>query len=172
MSGVRTLMAAPGRAWRTRTAREQTLLAGSATVLAAVLGWTLAVQPLLTFRDGAQTRYAAAMAEHLEIHQGLERHRALAATATEYDDRGLPLRAVVAQGAARAGVTLARVLPDESGRLNVWIESADPGALMGWLEALSADSAITATRASIDRAAPGSDQVRAQLLLERPGGGS
>lgn len=172
MSVSETLRAAPGRVWRIRTPREQALLAAGGAALAAVLVWTLAVQPLLVFRQGAETRYAAAVAEHLEIYQGLGRHRAAAETRAEQDDRGLPLRAVAAQGAARAGVTLSRVLPDENGRLNVWIESAEPGALMGWLEALAADSAITATRASIDRAAPGSDQVRAQLLLERPGGGS
>jgi type II secretory pathway component PulM len=78
------------------------------------------------------------------------------------------VRSVVAGSANRAGIVLARVLPDESGQLNVWIEGVDGARLMGWLETLSREHGVITVRAGIEQTGT-RGEVRAQLLLARGG---
>lgn len=159
------------RAWAERTVREQTLLlAGCALALACVV-WVFAVSPVLGWRSEAKRDYAASVAEHAEMGAGLARWRTLSEResvgggAGEAAGEDTALRTLVARAAREGGIPVTRVLPDEQGRLNVWVDPVAASELMGWLDGLSRSQGVRASRISLDRGEAGT--VRAQLLLAR-----
>lgn len=153
--------------WQRKSAQEQTILLVAALAAVVMLGWLLVASPLLSWRDDARSAYRQSAASHDEIMAGIARYQAVqgegAASRTEEES----VRSVVAGAASRSGLVLSRVLPDEAGRLNVWIDSADAPVLIGWLETLSRDHGVIVVRASMERA--DGSQVRAQILLARGG---
>ena len=165
------MIARSRRAWAERTVREQGLLLAGVAIAAACAVWFFAVSPVLDWRASAKREYAAAVAEHAEMGAGLARWRDLSATQEDGSgggsDAGVdqPLRTLVARAAREGGIPVTRVLPDEQGRLNVWVDPVAAPSLMGWLDALSRDEGVRASRISLDRGEAGT--VRAQILLAR-----
>lgn len=153
----------PAQAWAARTVREQALLLAAAALLAMAVLWFGIAQPVLGYRASAQARYADAVGEYLDVHDGVARYRRLAGGTQTAAPEGPTLRTLAARSAAQASITLSRVLPDEAGRLNLWIDSVDPAELMTWLETLAAEHGVRAVRVSLDRLGPRT--VRAQVLL-------
>lgn len=159
------------RAWAERTAREQSLLMAGSALALVLAAWVFALSPVLSWRAEAKREYAASVAEHAEMGAGLARWRAL--SEREAADGGggeaagedQALRTLVARAAREGGIPVTRVLPDEQGRLNVWIDPAPAPDLMAWLDDLSRTEGVRASRISLDRGEAGT--VRAQLLLAR-----
>lgn len=154
--------------WQRFTVREQALLLVGGLLALMCAGWFGLVQPTLDWRERARLAYVGAAGDYQIITDGVARLTALNSAEANAPDAREPVRSVVAGSASRAGIVLSRVLPDEAGRLNVWIDATDGGQLMGWLETLSGDHGITIVRAGIERTGEGSN-VRAQLLLARGG---
>ncbi|MFC4724580.1 type II secretion system protein GspM [Glycocaulis abyssi] len=154
--------------WQRLSVREQGLLIIAAALVTACLVWLAAFQPVLNWRDSARAAYTAAADDYRQIGAGAARLAALTASGEDTALEREPVRSVVAGSASRAGIVLSRVLPDDAGRLNVWIDGVDGPRLMGWLETLSRDHGVIVVRAGIEQAGQGA-QVRAQLLLARSG---
>ena len=153
--------------WQRLSVREQGLVMAAGVLLACVALWLGVAQPMLAWRDAARAAYAGNAADQYEITAGIARYQALQAYETGGTAEREPVRSVVAGSANRAGIVLSRVLPDEAGRLNIWIEGVDPARLMQWLETLSRDHGVIVVRAGLERS--GEDLLRAQLLLARGG---
>jgi type II secretory pathway component PulM len=154
--------------WRRLSVREQGLVLGASLLMGCVLGWFAVVQPLLAWRDRARAAYVDSATSHYDLASGIARLQELQTSqAGSPQGEREPVRSVVAGAASRAGIVLSRVLPDEAGRLNVWIEAVDPATLMGWLETLSREHGVVVVRAGIEQS--GSGELRAQLLLARSG---
>jgi type II secretory pathway component PulM len=153
--------------WAGRTAREQVLLAAGTAVCVALASWFAVIDPVMGWRAAASARHAEAVAQYEAVAQGLLRYRTLAVDAPAAGVQDETIRSVVAGAAARSGVVLSRVLPDESGRLNVWIDAADPDLVMVWLGELAVRDRIAVRRAALERLPNG--QVRTQVLLAREG---
>ncbi|WP_439634117.1 type II secretion system protein GspM [Glycocaulis sp.] len=154
--------------WQRLSVREQGLLIMAGVLSMACLVWFGAFQPALSWRESARTAYVAAAGDYRQIGAGTARLAALTASGADTVLEREPVRSVVAGSASRAGIVLSRVLPDDAGRLNIWIDSADGPRLMGWLETLSRDHGVIVVRAGIEQAGRGGE-LRAQLLLARSG---
>lgn len=153
--------------WQRLSVREQGLVLAASVLLACMALWLGIAQPLLGWRDAARAAYAGNAAAQYEITAGIARYQALQAGETGSAAEREPVRSVVAGAANRANIVLSRVLPDEAGRLNIWIEGVDPARLMQWLEILSREHGVIVVRAGLERSGEGS--LRAQLLLARGG---
>lgn len=153
--------------WAERTAREQALLAGLAAVLLVLAAWFLALGPAMSVRAEARAGFADAVEDHRRFAADLARYRALAADAETRAEAGRPLRTLAGEYARNHELAISRVLPDEDGRLNVWVENVSEAALFSWLADLASEEGVTAARVTIDR--EGDGVVRAQVLLERGG---
>lgn len=153
--------------WAGRAAREQVLLAAGAALCLALAAWFAVIDPVLGWRAAAGARHAEAVAGYEAVAAGLARYRALSSAAPANAAENETIRSVVAGAASRSGLVLSRVLPDEAGRLNVWIDAADPDLVMAWLGELAVRERIAVRRAALERLPGG--QVRTQLLLARDG---
>lgn len=157
-------------AWAERSAREQWLLAGLSAIILILVLWYLLVSPLMGFRNEARAAYVDSVERYRSLSAGIARYEVLYISAdlrAASDNR--PLRTIVAERAADLNLSLSRMVPDDQGRLNVWTESAEAPRLMQWLADLEQQHAIVAIRATINR--EGSGMARAQIVLERSGGG-
>ncbi len=154
--------------WQRLSVREQGLLMLAGAIVLACLIWFAAFQPALAWRDNARAAYAGAAGDYRDIRAGIARLNTASASDAAVTGEREPVRSVVAGSANRAGIVLARVLPDESGQLNVWIEGVDGARLMGWLETLSREHGVVTVRAGIEQTGT-RGEVRAQLLLARGG---
>ena len=119
--------------WRSRSGREQVMLAVMAVFVAAFLGWFGLVAPLMSAADRARehaslaTRQSAQLASLAAGHTA--RRRAGAQPAQ-------PLAAIVEPAAAAAGVSVDRRRQDGDGRLTIWSGAADSRLLMAMIVAL------------------------------------
>jgi general secretion pathway protein M len=150
--------------WQRFTVREQALLLVGALLALMCAVWLGLVQPALDWRERARLAYVGAAGDYRIIADGVARLSALNSAEAGVSDEREPVRSVVAGSASRAGIVLSRVLPDDAGRLNVWIDGVDAARLMVWLETLSQEHGVTVLRAGIEQAGRGSE-LRAQLLL-------
>jgi len=160
-----TLLSPLRAAWNERTAREQALLAGLALLVVALATWFFALAPAMGARADARAEFERAVRDHRTFAGELARYRVLAESLEDRAETGRPLRTLAGEYARRSELAITRVLPDETGRLNVWVENVSDAALFGWLADLAEDEGITAERVTVDR--EGDGIVRAQVLLAR-----
>ena len=158
------------RAWTERTLREQALLAAMTLVLVLVAGWYLALSPMLDFHASARTNYADAMGRYRTLEAGIADYRARIAGAETRGADDRPLRTIAGATALARDIQITRILPDEDGRLNVWIDQAPTRELMAWLMQLESRHGVGVARISLDRESD--DFVAAQIVLVRAGGGA
>ncbi|MEM6852344.1 MAG: type II secretion system protein M [Pseudomonadota bacterium] len=156
--------------WAEHTPREQALMAGIGVSAAVVAVWLLIFKPLAEYRRSAEANYAAAAALLDEVEAGAREAAALRARGerTGAATSG-SIRSIVGASASKENVTITRLQPDDSGGLNVWLESVASDALYRWIVALDEEHGVSVSRASI-RANEREATVWAQLLLV--GGGA
>lgn len=159
---------APARAaWAERSAREQMMLAGLATVLTGLVLYFGVLSPALSWRAEAQREHTAAVADYETLLAGVARYRALASEA-QAASGGAPLRTLVGSTATARQLPITRVQPLDAGGLGVWFDAAPADRLLDWIAALSREEGVVVDRASFDR--EGDNLVRAQIIVRRPGG--
>lgn len=151
--------------WTGRTARERGLVAGLGVLLLAALVWYGLIAPLSTWHGDSRDRYAASVERYRSVEAGVARYQAADAGASARAGGDQPVRTIASERARVHGVTIARVLPGDDGRLNLWIDQAESRALIDWLADLDRQYAIFATRITVEREADG--LVSAQMILER-----
>lgn len=169
MNPVRKALEPARAAWTERTAREQALLALAGLLIAVTLIWFAALKPALDHRADARAEFTAAAEAYRAMDAGLREYRARAAALDAAPGDARPLRTVAGVYARERDLAITRVLPDETGRLNVWLDNVTDQALFDWLADLEREEAVVARRVTLDR--EGDGVVRAQVLLARAGGG-
>jgi general secretion pathway protein M len=147
--------------WFGRSSRERLLLAVMLALLAVVVIWYGAVQPL---RQGA----AAAAEARAAAAASLARAEAMAARIQALQARSGATRTpeafetLVADTAAKAGVVLDRRQRDGA-VLTVWTDSGDPKTYFGWLSRLQHDNGVSVTSFTAIPGPGGRMQMQAAL---------
>ena len=157
-----------GESWSGLTLREQGLLVVMSVLLAGVLVYLTAVQPMMRFHAEGRDAYVNALGRYRTLEAGIGEYRLRSAGAASQASPTGPLTSLVGRTARARDIQLARVLPDDDGRLNVWIDRALTRELMDWLVELEQDYGISVTRITLDRTAD--EFVSAQFILSRGGG--
>ena len=122
--------------WSERSRREQGLIRLMLVLAVLVLGWLLAVRPLMDARDAAKERHAAAV-----VALGEARARAVPGLALGAPAAGR-VDALVARTANEAGFTNARITSQGSERASAVVDAARPQVLFGWVARLEASGLI------------------------------
>lgn len=154
-----------GEYWAGRTPRERGLVAGLGVVLLAALLWYGLIAPVSAWHGESRDRYAASVERFRSVEAGIARYRSASAGATAQLGGDQPVRTIASERARVHGVTIARVLPGDDGRLNLWVDQAESAALIDWLADLDRQYGIAASRITVEREEGGF--VSAQMILER-----
>jgi type II secretory pathway component PulM len=152
-----------------RTLREQMLLAAMAVLALGLLFYLLIARPVITYHETSRSAYLDAMGRYRALEAGLADYARFSDQARARPDDDRPLRSVIGATALDRDIQIARILPDEEGRLNVWIDRIPSADLMAWLIDLEQRFGIAASRVTIDRESD--DVVSVQLVLSRGGVG-
>ena len=151
--------------WAGRTPRESGLVAGLGLLLLAALLWYGLIAPLSAWHGESRDRYTASVERYRSVEAGIARYQSASAGAIAQLGGDQPVRTIASERARVHGVTIARVLPGDDGRLNLWVDQAESTALIDWLADLDRQYGIAALRITIEREEGGF--VSAQMILER-----
>jgi len=157
------------KAWFARQSRrDRAVLLFGAVVVALVLAWAFAWQPLRVGATALADRKRAAEADLAWMRGAaatVKQQRATGAAAG-FDRAGRSLLALADASAREAGLgeALERVEPLAEGRVNVWFENAPFDVCVAWLEDLGRRYGVGVEELSIDRAA-GAGMVNARITL-------
>jgi general secretion pathway protein M len=157
-----------GESWTGLNVREQGLLVVMSLLIAGLLGYLVVLAPMQRFHAQGRDAYVGALSQYRTLEAGIGEYRLRAAGAASQAVSTGPLTSLVGRTALARDIQLARVLPDEDGRLNVWIDRAPTRDLLGWLVELEQTYGISVTRITLDRTAD--EFVSAQLILARGAG--
>jgi len=111
--------------WEMRSARERLLLAIMFALIGLVLAWLAVVRPLADALDSAKQRHGEAV---VALAEARARIPSAAGPAP-----GRPADAIVAETAAAAGFTSARIARQGAAGASVAVDAARPQALFGWV---------------------------------------
>jgi len=151
--------------WRSRSPREQRLLAVMLALLVLVLGWLLVVRPLSDALDAAQRRHAEAVTALAEL-----RGRAEAASRLQGDGPAsapLPIDGYLSRTSTEAGFNGARIAGQGPTQATIAIDAARPQAFFAWVRLMEARG----LRVESLRARANSDQTLAVEAAFRARGG-
>ena len=159
------------RLWDERSTREQGLLVVMITALVLAGIWYGVFQPVSDFKARQYQRYVGAVELHREVVARINQYQAQSASqdaAANSTANQQPMRSVVGNRANANNVAISRVLPDDQGRLNVWVTNVPAQALMTWLVDMAQNDNIHAQNVIMDGENEG--VISAQILLARGGG--
>ncbi len=146
--------------WRTRSPREQLMLAVMLASLGAFALWFGLLWPARVLRDSARDGYDRAALQLREVQASAGRVAAFE-QALPTPQAG-PVSRIVMDSAARAGVGVSRQRQDGSDRFVVEIDSVPPQLLYAWLDTLRREHGLVPLAMRIERMGAG---VRASLAF-------
>lgn len=164
MNGV---MQAIQRVWMERSQREQVLLAVMGVLASLVLLQVLVISPLLDTHQRAREGYAASMRMYRSMEADIQRYAEIRTGEAAFSNSTQPLRTVAGSVALSHGISIARMIPSEDGRLTVNISRADSQSLMSWLIDLETRYGVEIVYILIDREAD--TFVEARIVVRRAG---
>ena len=130
--------------WRSRSRREQMLLAILFVLFGITLAWLLIVRPLGDSLAAARERHGEAVIALAEAKAGaraigsLERSRPAAL--------GGPVEQAVTESASAAGFQLSRIQAEAAGTVSLAIEAARPQALFAWVSEMEGGKGLIVER--------------------------
>jgi len=151
-----------------RSPRERVMIA-LAALLVVALGLSAGVyRPLAEYRARERQAWSAALDRLAQVEAQAVEILALRSSPddSEAAGRDLSLRSIAGRSAKEAGLTVSRLSPSDSGRLEIWFETAKARRLFGWMARIEERYGVTIAKATVsanDEAAT----VRAQLTLAR-----
>ena len=150
--------------WKDLSERERLLImiGGGLAVVFVVL--QLVIAPAFNWRSDARQRMNSAESLYELVAEAAPRGGA----STTVED-GEPVRNVVSQSAAGAGVTIVYINARTDSAADANIASTSPSALYDWLAGLQNQHNIVVDNADIARDSGNPEVVRAQLSLSRRG---
>jgi general secretion pathway protein M len=157
--------------WRALAPRQRALSLIALVVLGLAAWWLWLWEPMQASQDRHQMRVAQQQAE-LDWLQALAPEvAALRERTPEVSDLGdRSLLGVADQTARAAGLAgaLTRIEPAGDNQVRVWLDGADYGMALGWLQRLSAEYPIDIAQLGVERGAR-SGQVTLRVTLARSG---
>lgn len=160
--------------WSTLSPRDRRVLRAGAGVVALLLLWTFAVEPLRVAREDWTGRVLRAEASAAWMREAARQLAALPPVdaAVIDDDRSLLARADAAAREVGLGGAITRIEPEADG-VRAQLQDAGYDALARWLDALESSGAAAVVELSIQRAAaPGRVDARVRLQDRRAAGRS
>jgi len=145
---------------KSRTPREQVLIAVMAGLLALFALWFVALKPVLTMKADAQRAQAAALRDYDIVRKGAPMIAAKSGSTTgsaAFD------RSVIVALAAEQSLPISRLQSEPGGALKVWFEDVDSAPVFSFLSNLTAGYAAQIEGVQISRREGGT--VSAQLTL-------
>jgi general secretion pathway protein M len=153
---------------QTRSARERQLLAGGALLLAALLLYLLAWEPLAQREQALAERVAQQRSQLTWLAGAASEARTLTRRerVPEAQD-GASLLSVIDRSAAQAGLgaALQRLAPEGDQGVRVWLDDASYAATLQWLDALGGHGIHVVSVQMEGHATRG--RITARLLLGR-----
>lgn len=156
------------RFWMERSQREQMMLAVMGVLAGLVLLQILVISPLLDTHQRAREDYAASMRMYRSMEADIQRYAEIRTGETSFSNASQPLRTVAGSVALGHGISIARMIPSDDGRLTVNIARAESQALMSWLIDLETRYGVEIISTSMDRESDAF--VEANIVLRRRGG--
>ena len=157
--------------WRQLAPRQRVLMRVAAVVISLAMWWVWLWEPMQLTQRQHQARVAQQQVA-LDWLQALAPEvaalRARSTGASDLGDRSL--LGVADQTARAAGLAgaLTRIEPAGNNQVRVWLDEADYGVALVWLQRLSAEYPIDIEQWAVERGA-GSGQVTMRVTLARSG---
>lgn len=157
--------------WRQLAPRQQRLIMVAAVVIGLALWWVWLWEPMQLTQRQHQARVAQQQVE-LDWLQGMAPEvaalRERSVGASDLGDRSL--LGVADQTARAAGLAgaLTRIEPTGNNQVRVWLDEADYGVALAWLQRLSAEYPIDIEQWAVERGTR-SGQVTMRVTLARSG---
>ncbi len=145
---------------KSRTPREQVLIAVMAGLLALFALWFVVLKPVLTMKADAQRAQAAALRDYDIVRKGAPM---IAAKSGSTAGSAAFDRSVIVALAAEQSLPISRLQSEPGGALKVWFEDVDSAQVFAFLSNLTAGYAAQIEGVQISRREGGT--VSAQLTL-------
>ncbi|WP_031549644.1 type II secretion system protein GspM [Parvularcula oceani] len=154
-------MSAVTDAYARLSPRERLLVLLAAALLGVLILWFAVFGPILAARDAAKASYAEAAQTYALVQ------RAAATPRTETPGSAEPLRSVLSQTAAQAGLTIDRYDIQENA-IDLTVASTAADTLYSWLGELSRRHGIVVREGTVREVGEGGE-ITARLTLVRQG---
>ncbi len=140
--------------WTERTPREKLLIAIAGAIVLFIILLRLVVLPIVEARDVAQLRAdrAARTLESLSRLPSVQDAGTPTSAGAQDPDA---IRRAILETASSRGLTIARVLVDDEGRVIVQVDDAPAESVFDWLLDLRRSSDVQILRATINEAGNG-----------------
>lgn len=148
--------------WISLSQRERLLIAVAGILTMLFILFQFVAKPSWDSKDRAERGYANA----LEDWHAVQRAAGAGTKSGNFATSGMPLQTVVTNTADSYGLTITRLLPDESNNLNVWMDSVNSNTAFFWLKELETNHGIRVGQASL-RQDTASDTVSLNVYLTR-----
>ncbi len=146
--------------FKTRTPREQVLIAGLAGLMAFFAVWQFAVKPVLTMKSDAARAQTAALRDYNIVRSGaplMAANSGTSAGAAPFD------RSAIVTLAGASNMPISRLQNESGGALKVWFEDVDSGQVFAFLSGLTDGYAATIEGVQLSKRSDG--RVSAQITL-------
>lgn len=154
--------------FHTRSPRERQVLVGGAAVLAALLFYLVAWEPLTDRERELAARVAQQREQLAWMRSAAAELRTMTPRGSPGTEDGGSLLSVIDRSANDAGLASAvrRLAPEGDGRVRVWLGDAPYRTTVRWLESL-ARRGVVPLSVQMERG-ESAGQVEVRLLLSRP----
>lgn len=155
--------------WQQLAARERRWVALGGGVLALILIYSLAWQPLVSYHARLQQRVAEQtdlLAWMQQAALEIERLRAASGGIMPVNAQALLAQVDASAKAMGLGAALKRVEPEGGSTVRVWLEQASFDATVLWLERLKREQGARITSVVVERAAAPAGAVNVRIALE------
>ncbi|MCI4644846.1 MAG: type II secretion system protein M [Hyphomonadaceae bacterium] len=148
--------------WTSREAREQMLIA-TALILSFLIGlYQFGWVPAKAYRVQGAQAYSTALSDNVAVREATRSAVPNREIRTSRD----PLQLIVTETSAYYGLAVTRMLPDESGGLNLWLDNVPSGGLYPWLAELEREHALRVEKATV-RLIDSEARVNANVFIRR-----
>jgi general secretion pathway protein M len=164
---ARVVNVSRGGWWAARSVRERRLLLAMTALLALVLVWFALIRPLVDARNAAEQRLNAAVTDlaRARAEAAMLKQQAAGASASAAALPG-PLDAFLMQSGAEQGFTGLQVVADGPARASISIAQVRPAPFFGWIGQMEARGLAVDSLS----ARPNPDQTIAVQAVLRSGG--
>ena len=146
--------------FKSRTPREQGLIAGMLILAALFALWLFVFKPVFTMKDSAERAQAAALRDYDIVRKGAPM---IAAKSGAASGNAAFDRSVIVTLAAEQSLPISRLQSEPDGALKIWFEGVDAARVFTLLSNLTAGYAAQIEGVQISRREGGT--VSAQLTL-------
>lgn len=154
--------------WENLAAREKALIGIAGALLVFVLGWQLALKPLLAYPDVQKTKMERARSDLEIMRKGqltLKGQNITGAGSTKTSLSAADVQSKITKSAAAHGLLISRRQPNGDDGVSLWFEHAQSTQFYTWIEELTSTYDIILLRANLNRNENGTVRVQVTFKL-------